>query len=59
MAFTAANFRFFYILMGFPAVGTDLDPVWEKRKGTLEFWPELHMLTRIRSEDSRDRAAAA
>jgi len=59
VACAAANLRFFYILIGFLAVGIDLDLVREKRKGTLKFWSELHMLTGIRSKDSRDGTTIA
>ncbi len=56
MAFSAADFGFFYILVDFPAVGIDLDLLGEKGERPLKFRPELHKLTGICPENSRHRA---
>jgi hypothetical protein len=59
VTFPAANLGLFYILLGFPAVGTDLDLEGKERKRPLEFRSDLHMLTGIGSQDSWNGAAAA
>ena len=59
MALPAADPGFFDILLGFSAVGTDLDLLGQEWKWPFELWSELHMLTGIRSQDTRYRAAVA
>lgn len=59
MAFPAAYFGLFYILVGFAAIGSDLNLLREKEEGPPEFRTELQMLTGICPEDTRHRTVPA
>ena len=52
VAFAAADLGFSDILVGLAAVSADSDLERKEGKRPLELWSELHVLTRIRPENS-------